>query len=391
MNNKNNKNDKNDNKIITELTDEQINDLLTYTPPYSDENAANIKSLALKKIKTRKPHKPYYRRILIAVAVMLFAAIGVGATYYVGEIVITKINGVISESMDYKFILDEKAVGVWDAVDFVKNINDFKAGQKSWKNQFGREAENLYWLKVMLYDDGTILSAYDSDFIVTSQWTKGYIVEWNVIPAYTIKKIDGSEYMFVQWKSGDYTYQGMKPWYYVFIKTSSDLPNREEYLAENLNRHFEERKNDVPNITVSVRHGRLYDIMDNYDFVIDEKAVGTWESVDFVNKVDDFKAGEKQWKHSNLFWVNNVFYDDGSVLTTFDTGVSGRTFALTGVMRTITRKWTKGCIVMGETIPAYVIKNIDGTDYMFIQWKSGDYTIRGMEPSYYVFAKVTED
>ena len=377
-------NNKNNNKMITELTDEQIDDLLIYTPPYSEQNAANIKASVLGKIKLGKKHKPYYRLILIAAAVIVFLTVGIGAVYY-GDIIITKIDGIISESMDYKFVLDEEAVGVWEAVDFVENINDFEAGKESWKNQW--EAENLYWLNVMLYNDGTALSTFDPDCIMTSQWTKGYIIHWNVIPSYTIKKIHDSDYMFIQWKNGDYTYRGMKPWYYVFKKTSSDLPNREEYLAENLNRHLEERRNDLPNITVSVRNGRLYDTMDNYDFMLDEEVIGKWEVVDYVDKVDDFKAGEKQWKHVNLYWLNNVFFDDGRVLTTFDTGVSGRTFTLTGVTDTITRKWTKGCIFMEETIPAYIIKNIDGIDYMFIQWKSGDYTIRGMEPGYYVFTR----
>jgi len=40
-----------------------------------------------------------------------------------------------------------------------------------------------------------------------------------------------------------------------------------------------------------------------------------------------------------------------------------------------------------EFIPEYTIKHIDGDDYMFVQWKSGDYTIRKQKPHYYVFRK----
>ena len=51
--------------------------------------------------------------------------------------------------------------------------------------------------------------------------------------------------------------------------------------------------------------------------------------------------------------------------------------------------WTKGYIIHhdNKTAGKYVIKDIDGSKYMFWEWKSGDYTIRGMKPKYYVFKK----
>ena len=375
-------NDKNNKKMITELTDGQINDLLIYTPPYNEQNAANIKSLALNKIKSRKKQKLNLRRILIVAAVMLFLIVGVGA-YYIDEliVIITKINGVIFESMDYKFIPDEEVVGKWEVVDFVENIDDFKASETQW------EDENFYWLEAIFFNDGTLLSTLDAGIIVTNQWTKGYVVFDNVIPAYTIKNIGGENYIFIQWKSGDYTILGMKPYYYVFKKTSPDLPDPQEYLSENLKRLLEERRNDDSNITVNEVNGVIYDIID-YKFIPDEYVLGKWEVVDFVRKIDDFRPDKKQWKEANLFWLDIMFYDDGTAVSNFDTGVSGKTFKLTGIIRTDEYKWTKGYIVQWNTvIPAYTIKNIGGNDYMFIQWKSGDYTVRGMKPYYYVFIR----
>ncbi len=40
-----------------------------------------------------------------------------------------------------------------------------------------------------------------------------------------------------------------------------------------------------------------------------------------------------------------------------------------------------------KTASKYIIKEIDGGKYMFFEWKSGDYTIRGMKPYYYVLKK----
>ena len=128
----------------------------------------------------------------------------------------------------------------------------------------------------------------------------------------------------------------------------------------------------------------------DYEFILDEEAVGKWEVVDFVRNIDDFEAGKRFWGSDVLYWLDNMFFDDGTALATFDTGVSGTTFKLSGITRTDKYKWTKGYIIQFDTVPAYTIKNIDGEDYMFIQWKSGDYTIREMKPFYYVFKKTVE-
>ena len=49
-------------------------------------------------------------------------------------------------------------------------------------------------------------------------WTKGFVLrKWNSTAcAYEIQIIDGVEYLFIEWKSGDYIYGGMEPDYYVF-------------------------------------------------------------------------------------------------------------------------------------------------------------------------------
>ena len=80
----------NNKKMITEFNDEQIDELLKYTAPYTEQNAANIKTLALAKIKSKKkptPHK--YRWILITAAMILLLSIGASA-YYISDMIIKK-------------------------------------------------------------------------------------------------------------------------------------------------------------------------------------------------------------------------------------------------------------------------------------------------------------
>jgi hypothetical protein len=53
------------------------------------------------------------------------------------------------------------------------------------------------------------------------------------------------------------------------------------------------------------------------------------------------------------------------------------------------RVWTKGLIIVpaAKIASRYEIKEIDGSTYMFYEWKSGDYTLRQRKPKYYVLKK----
>ena len=42
----------------------------------------------------------------------------------------------------------------------------------------------------------------------------------------------------------------------------------------------------------------------------------------------------------------------------------------------------------GQTKGMYIIKEIDGSSYLFLPWLSGDVTERGQKPSYYVLKRV---
>jgi bla regulator protein BlaR1 len=52
------------------------------------------------------------------------------------------------------------------------------------------------------------------------KWTKGIVVHYGDKTAshYSIVSMNGSEYMFFEWKSGDYVFRHMKPYYYVLKK-----------------------------------------------------------------------------------------------------------------------------------------------------------------------------
>ncbi|MBC8481302.1 MAG: ankyrin repeat domain-containing protein, partial [Planctomycetes bacterium] len=99
--------------------------------------------------------------------------------------------------------------------------------------------------------------------------------------------------------------------------------------------------------------------------------VGKWESVDFVKEIKYFKPGEKQWT-GNLHLKGLTFYKDGKTSGPWT--------------------WEKGWLWHPEdkTKARFFIKQIGGSSYLFMEWMSGDVTIRGQKPSYYVLQKASD-
>lgn len=124
---------------------------------------------------------------------------------------------VIEDKIDYPFVNDEDVIGKWESVDFVKSMDDFNPEKKSW-------SEDLYLQKLIVLPHGKMaqpVSKNNTSDEVTPvsylTWTQGIIMHKGDKTAskYTIKEINGEKYMFYEWKSGDYTLRGMKPYYYV--------------------------------------------------------------------------------------------------------------------------------------------------------------------------------
>ncbi len=121
--------------------------------------------------------------------------------------------------------------------------------------------------------------------------------------------------------------------------------------------------------------------VDNIDmpFVDDSEVIGTWKAVDFVNEIEQFKVGQKQWRGEKLFLHEMIFENNGKLIS-----------KNSKVPRGYPQTWTRGVIIYDndtKTASNYTIKDINGLTYMFREWKSGDYTFRHMKPTYYVLKK----
>jgi len=117
------------------------------------------------------------------------------------------------DDINLSFVVDENIVGKWKSIDFVQSINDF--------NPCNIKKEVLWLSGIDFISDGTVARTYD-DETWFDKWTMGKLLDHrsHVISNYELKTINNKEYLFLEWKMGNYVYNGEKPSYYVFEKNS---------------------------------------------------------------------------------------------------------------------------------------------------------------------------
>jgi len=120
----------------------------------------------------------------------------------------------IKDNTDLPFIMDKDVIGSWDTVDYIRDCNNFKVGVKQWP-------EELFLKKYIFEKDGKLFAGTsNSGKLYPINWSKGFVIDKHngFVSEYVIKKIGNDTFMFVEWKSGDYTYGGIVYGYYVLKK-----------------------------------------------------------------------------------------------------------------------------------------------------------------------------
>ena len=119
------------------------------------------------------------------------------------------------DNIDLPFRNDERIIGKWKAVDFIATKEDFSVT---------RRKNGLYFNEVTFFEDGKCSVLFDNEVISEKEqicWTKGYMLKkWNhTACAYEIRNINDTDYLIMEWKSGDYRWGGIDTDYYVFMRT----------------------------------------------------------------------------------------------------------------------------------------------------------------------------
>ena len=117
------------------------------------------------------------------------------------------------DDTDMPFVLDEKAVGVWQACEWI-NI------EKKFDYVPSKNNKELFLKSLTLLENGDCFKEFASGKIVKINWTDGYILshESNLASNYIIKEIGHEKYLIMDWKSGDYIFGKTIYGCYVFKK-----------------------------------------------------------------------------------------------------------------------------------------------------------------------------
>ena len=225
------------------------------------------------------------------------------------------------------FVNDESVIGKWTNIGWFEDINSFDI---ELLNDKSNDFEDIYFLP-----EG-------KPYWIFEGWTKGFLLIHHGGDApiltyrYDTEFINGNNFLFLR------------------------LDNKTEVFIKVSNEHY-----NIENI------GNRDDI--DISFVIDNDVLGKWCSVGFVDKIEDFSPENIR---GNLYLKSIEFYEDGTAVQVY----------MDDEWRDI---WTKGYLVNihRTTKAAYEMHCIDGVEYLFLEWKMGNYIYGGLKPSYYVFTR----
>lgn len=165
-------------------------------------------------MKSNKPRrKKLYKALILAATITSISVTTIGA-----------VQRMRMDNINIPFQTDEAILGTWESVDFVDNIKDFNLDQPT------SSKEDLYLHQLTFNKDSSVNFKIRTDEGITSPycvftWTKGFILDPVDITAskYIIKEINNEQYMFMEWKSGDYSFWRINnPYYYVLKKVNNN-------------------------------------------------------------------------------------------------------------------------------------------------------------------------
>ena len=244
------------------------------------------------------------------------------------------------------FVNDEKVIGKWEVKgvfavkeDYVQNIFCDNTGF------YGGDIKYLYFLP-----DGEEYWGYS--------WTKGYFISnsylsGNTYNEYELEERADGEYMLITLRETEVS-RGGSPVYLSLKRADSN-----RYSAKSI-----ARKDDI-----------------DKPFIRDEEAVGKWIAHSFLGAgwdEADF-PGERE-ASDDLYFKELYFFPDGNAKCVYADAVFEGEDTVVWTKNFLLRKWNWSAC-------EYEIRTVDGTDYMIIEWKSGDYRYGGYDTNYYVFIR----
>ncbi len=241
------------------------------------------------------------------------------------------------------FVNDESVIGKWEVKgvfavreDYAENIFCDNSGF------YGGSVKYLYFLP-----EGEEYWGYS--------WTKGYFISNSYLSGsayneYEIEEKADGTYMLITLREEEFS-RGGEPLYLSLKKTDSN-----RYSAMSI-----AKKDDI-----------------DKPFINDERIIGKWKAHSFLCNKSEFPQEEESIE--DLYFKELEFFPEGSCRCVYADAVFEGDDTVTWTKDYLLRKWNwSACF--------YEIRNVDGTDYLIIEWKSGDWRYGGFDTNYYVFVR----
>ena len=246
------------------------------------------------------------------------------------------------DNIDLPFVPDEDLIGRWEVLGEFVNREEFLR-----QPQLGKTAAEIGDIHREIYflPDGQRYWCYG--------WTRGALLiddgRSTFCNSYTKEKINGETHLFVDFKSYDYCRGGKTT---VLVLHQLD---KKHYNAQELS-----RKDDI-----------------DLSFVPDDAILGEWTACGFCQNKELFDPTAPA---ANLFWSKVCFLPNGSCTLVYENET------ISGDQQV---SWTKGVLLrhFNHCACAYELRRIQDTEYLFIEWKSGDWRWGGFDTDYYVFTR----
>lgn len=251
-----------------------------------------------------------------------------------------------TDRIELPFEDDPEVCGKWNLLDILPTREHFRYGKP--------KCGHLAWLHELYFIDG------GQSYWSVAGWTKGYLFTYGQKPQeslankYTLETVDNHRLLFLEMKDfcDGAGVSGGTPEIWVYEKVDD--------------RHYTSR-DEI----------RRYDNID-YPFIADPAVLGTWKVRDLVKQKEDFDPQKQNWAEEELFLKQIEFEKGGGYVSVTGENTNRKTC-----------RWTKGLILncREQTASAYEIRLINGVEYLFRQWKSGDYIFGGGRICWYVFVR----
>ncbi len=227
------------------------------------------------------------------------------------------------DTVDYPFVDDPEAIGTWEAIDFVETPEEFVPGQRQW------QGGELFLKKHIIEPNGQIspfLGKQDAE----ARWT-----ERKRLGESLLKEL------------------GVDPNGKMSEILDKQISELDEAWVKVTGKSFLNQLAVDPNTKMS-------EILNNAQ---ESGVYSGWNKVfgeSFLKKVLN--------PNTEISEISEIMNKERSK---------------SGLV------WTRGLIISpaGRTASRYYIKEIEGSIYMFCEWKTGDYKFRQRKPSYYVLKK----